>query len=162
MNMLARISLSLPKEKRVLDMEEGRFEGGISRTDNRLNSVYSFVGSYSPLQDTDATKQQKIQNIRDPAEIYRQSIQNALVTTKDDENDEAAAVKGTCVSLALEAAHVKGLVYKVPAVHIRSTLAGSSDPLLIVGSFRPQSETHQLILRMTLYNATHVDMSGIA
>lgn len=25
MNMLARISLSLPKEKRVLDMEEGRF-----------------------------------------------------------------------------------------------------------------------------------------
>ena len=57
---------------------------------------------------------------------------------------------------------MKGLVYKVPAVHIRSTLAGSSDPLLSVGSFRPQSETHQLILRMTLYNATHVDMSGIA
>ena len=53
-------------------------------------------------------------------------------------------------------------MYKSPAVHIRSTLSGGSDPLLIVGSFRPQSETHQLILRMTLYNATHMDMGGIA
>lgn len=52
-------------------------------------------------------------------------------------------------------------MYKSSAIHLRSTLAGSSDPLLIVGSFRAQSDMHQLILRMTLYNATHVDISGI-
>lgn len=57
---------------------------------------------------------------------------------------------------------MKGLVYKVPAVHHSLHAGWKLRPLLIVGSFRPQSETHQLILRMTLYNATHVDMSGIA
>ena len=65
----------------------------------------------------------------------------------------------TCISSLV---HQKALIHKAPAVHIRSTLSGSSDPLLIVGSFRPQADTNQLILRMTLYNATHVDLSGIA
>lgn len=130
--------------------------------DMRINTIYSFVGSYSPIQDTDATKQRKIQNIHDAAEVYRQSIQNALVTTHTEESDEAAAMKGEWRRDEWHVAHTKALVYKTPAVHIRSTLSGGSDPLLIVGSFRPQSETHQLILRMTLYNATHMDMSGIA
>ncbi len=60
----------------------------------RINTIYSFVGSYSPIQDTDATKQQTIQNIHDAAEVYRQSIQNALVTTHTEQSDEAAAMKG--------------------------------------------------------------------
>ena len=56
----------------------------------------------------------------------------------------------------------RSLVYKAPLIHLRSTLSGGSDPLLIVGSFRQQSETRQLILRMTIYNATHVDIAGLA
>lgn len=56
----------------------------------------------------------------------------------------------------------RSLVYKAPVIHLRSTLSGGSDPLLIVGSFRQQSETRQLILRMTIYNATHVDIAGLA
>ena len=47
-------------------------------------------------------------------------------------------------------------------IHLRSTLSGGSDPLLIVGSFRSQSENRQLILRMTIYNATHIDIGGIS
>ena len=53
-------------------------------------------------------------------------------------------------------------MYKAPLIHLRSTLSGGSDPVLIVGSFRQQSETRQLILRMTIYNATHVDIAGLA
>ena len=53
-------------------------------------------------------------------------------------------------------------MYKAPLIHLRSTLSGGSDPLLIVGSFRQQSETRQLILRMTIYNATHIDIAGLA
>lgn len=54
------------------------------------------------------------------------------------------------------------LIYKAPAFHLRSTLSGGSDPLLIVGSFRSQSENRQLILRMTIFNATQISISGVS
>ena len=58
-----------------------------------MNSIYSFIGSFSPIQDTDTTKQQTIHNIHDAAEVYRQSIQNALVTTSNEESDEVTVTK---------------------------------------------------------------------
>ena len=64
-----------------------------SLVESRVNSIYSFIGSFSPVQDTDATKQQTIHNIHDAAEVYRQSIQNALVTTSNEESDEVTVAK---------------------------------------------------------------------
>ena len=44
-----------------------------------METIYSFIGEYAPTQDTDCTKQDTIHNIHDPAEVYRQSLQNAFV-----------------------------------------------------------------------------------
>lgn len=77
--VLARISLSLPSSM----LPEATL---IPDQDHRLERIYSFVGTFAPLQDTDCDKQPKIQNIHDPAESYRQSIQNALVTTGAEED----------------------------------------------------------------------------
>lgn len=118
-----------------------------------MQSIYSFVGNFSPAQDTDCANQPRIKNIHDPAEIYRQALQNALVASEKKDEDTLLKVDRT---------HVRPLVYRAPAIHLRSTLSGSSDPLLIIGSFRPQADTRQLILRMTLFNATQVDLENIA
>lgn len=142
--ILARISLSLPSSS----LPTGSL---IQDQDHRLERIYSFVGTFAPTQDTDCEKQSKIQNIHDPAETYRQSIQNALVSTGTEEDE---AVQKTNKQ--------SSLIYKAPTFHLRSTLSGGSDPLLIVGSFRSQSENRQLILRMTIFNATHISISGVS
>ena len=55
-----------------------------SFVDTRLETIYSFIGNFSPSQDTDCMKQDVIKNVHDPAEIYRQSIQNSLIATAED------------------------------------------------------------------------------
>lgn len=80
MLILARISLSLPSSS----LPTGSL---IQDQDHRLERIYSFVGTFAPTQDTDCEKQSKIQNIHDPAETYRQSIQNALVSTGAEEDE---------------------------------------------------------------------------
>lgn len=49
-----------------------------------METIYSFIGEYAPSQDTDCAKQETIRNIHDPAEIYRQSLQNAFVRTGEE------------------------------------------------------------------------------
>lgn len=55
--------------------------------DTRLETVYSFIGNFSPSQDSDCMKQDMIKNVHDPAEIYRQSIQNSLIATSEEEKE---------------------------------------------------------------------------
>ena len=127
----------------------------------RLETIYSFIGNFSPSQDTDCMKQEMIKNVHDPAEIYRQSIQNSLISNGEEEK-ETQPQKTSKPLKGVSSAAKRALVYKAPLIHLRSTLSGGSDPVLIVGSFRQQAETRQLILRMTIYNATHVDINGLA
>ena len=47
-----------------------------------METIYSFIGEYAPTQDTDCTKQDTIHNI--PAEVYRQSLQNAFVRSGEE------------------------------------------------------------------------------
>ena len=85
--VLARVSLSLPEgyvKKGYLIANEGaggRVGGGV---DERVETIYSFIGEYAPTQDTDCTKQETIHNIHDPAEVYRQSLQNAFVRSGEE------------------------------------------------------------------------------
>ena len=102
-----------------------------------------------------------IKNVHDPAELYRQSIQNSLISTTEEVKENQPQKSGL-YQIELFIIDKHSLVYKAPAIHLRSTLSGGSDPLLIVGSFRQQSETRQLILRMTIYNATQIDIAGLA
>ena len=89
------------------------------------------MGTFAPTQDTDCEKQSKIQNIHDPAESYRQSIQNALVSTGAEE-DEAVQKTSSVLpgrgliarqaELAhLQSAHVPSALHAVrrlrPAAH---------------------------------------------
>lgn len=108
-------------------------------------------------------KQEMIKNVHDPAELYRQSIQNSLISTTEEVKENQPQKSGIYYN-SIESFFIDkhSLVYKAPAIHLRSTLSGGSDPLLIVGSFRQQSETRQLILRMTIYNATQIDIAGLA
>ena len=87
--MLARVSLSLP---------EGHDLTGIQNLNDyeRLETIYSFVGTFTPAQDIDCIKQEKIQNVQDPAEIYRQAIQNALVSKETNEGETVQKTSRNC------------------------------------------------------------------
>ena len=69
-----------------------------STADERIETVYSFIGEYSP--DTDCVKQQKINNIHDPAEVYRQSLQNAFVHKSESHDETTAKVVCRCRGVA--------------------------------------------------------------
>ena len=71
-----------------------------STADERIETVYSFIGEYSPSQDTDCVKQQKINNIHDPAEVYRQSLQNAFVHKSESRDETTAKVVCRCRGVA--------------------------------------------------------------
>ena len=51
---------------------------------SKNENIYSFIGNFSPSQDTDCMKQEMIKNVHDPAELYRQSIQNSLISTTEE------------------------------------------------------------------------------
>ena len=98
--VLSRISLSLPagyNDNGFIIPDEGIHVFTLSSVDTRLETIYSFIGNFSPSQDTDCMKQDVIKNVHDPAEIYRQSIQNSLIATAEEIKEAQPQKQSTIV-----------------------------------------------------------------
>ncbi|KAK8803718.1 hypothetical protein WA158_001412 [Blastocystis sp. Blastoise] len=141
MNILARISLAIPSDyTEILPV--------IADKNFRQRTLESFMGVYPPSLDTDLIKQQKIRGTNDTSEQYHE----ATLSLKVDAKKQTVATVNKDQS---------SIIIRPPPTVLRSTLSGSSDPLVITASFRGDSNNRHLILRLLLTNITNVDLSNI-